>query len=320
MPSTYTPNLGLEKPATGEQAGVWGSTVNNSYDFLDTATDGSISIPLSASSYVLQTSQGTPSTARNKVIVFTGALSNDGNISIQPATAKKIYFVTNKTSGGFSLIFKQDTGPSFTLHNGRSAVIYADGIGSGAGVFGALSNLQVDSLLVTANLIVNGQVQWGGPATFNTAATFQSTAAFQGMATFQGGVTVNVGGDQPYDLYYRSPAGALARLPIGTNGQALTVSSPGLAWTTITAAINMPIVGSQPNQIFFADAGAHMVQSGNLAFNGTGLGLGMPAQRALSIGGNFTPTIQLDSASGVYRTLLLTTGNVARWLMGATAE
>jgi hypothetical protein len=44
MPSTYTLNLGIEKPATGEQADVWGTTVNNSFDFLDTGIDGSVTV------------------------------------------------------------------------------------------------------------------------------------------------------------------------------------------------------------------------------------------------------------------------------------
>ena len=29
MPSTYTPILRVTKPATGEQSGTWGGTVNN---------------------------------------------------------------------------------------------------------------------------------------------------------------------------------------------------------------------------------------------------------------------------------------------------
>ena len=37
MPSTYTTNLFLQKPATGEQAGTWGVTANNNYDFIDDA-------------------------------------------------------------------------------------------------------------------------------------------------------------------------------------------------------------------------------------------------------------------------------------------
>ena len=37
MPSTYTVNLGIEKPATGEQSGTWGDTTNVNFDILDQA-------------------------------------------------------------------------------------------------------------------------------------------------------------------------------------------------------------------------------------------------------------------------------------------
>ena len=35
MPSTYTTNLGIEKIATGEQSGTWGTTTNTNFDLID---------------------------------------------------------------------------------------------------------------------------------------------------------------------------------------------------------------------------------------------------------------------------------------------
>ena len=73
MPSTYTTNLGIEQLATGEQGGGGGVTANNSYAFLDTAIDGNVTIPLSASSFKnLNTLPGAASQGRNKIIIFTG--------------------------------------------------------------------------------------------------------------------------------------------------------------------------------------------------------------------------------------------------------
>ena len=48
MASSYTTNLGIEKPATGEQSGTWGATTNTNFDILDQAIDGIISITLSS--------------------------------------------------------------------------------------------------------------------------------------------------------------------------------------------------------------------------------------------------------------------------------
>ena len=38
MPSTFTPNLNLEKPAHGERAGDWDAVLNSNFDALDAAT------------------------------------------------------------------------------------------------------------------------------------------------------------------------------------------------------------------------------------------------------------------------------------------
>ena len=35
MASTYTANLGIEKPGSGEQAGTWGTTTNSNFDIID---------------------------------------------------------------------------------------------------------------------------------------------------------------------------------------------------------------------------------------------------------------------------------------------
>src|SRR5262245_51769967 len=187
MPSTYTINLGLEKPATGEQAGTWGNTANNSYDYIDTATDGNLAIALSSSSYTLTTSQGADSQGRNKVITFTGTLSANATINIAPQNAKKLYFVQNQTSGGFSLIFQQGTGPTFTLANSYSAIIYCNGAGAGAAVYGVLSDLQVNTLRIATALTLAGSAT----ITIGGAATFNSTITAAGLVTANAGLTVN---------------------------------------------------------------------------------------------------------------------------------
>ena len=324
MPSTYTLNLGLEKPATGEQAGVWGATVNKTFDFLDTSTDGNVTVPLSASAYTLITNQGVDSEGRNKVITFTGNLGTDGSILISPSTAEKIYFVTNHTTGGFALNFSQGTGPVFKLLNNRSAIIYSNGLGGAAGVFGCLADHQVNSLLVQTNLIVQGQINWGGTsAVIDKPATFSGLATFSAGATIQAPLTVNLGGDAPFDLYYRSGGGSLARLAIGSSGQILTASGGGPSWAAgFQPFYNMVISGSADNLIFYASGGGHMVQSGNLQFvNATGQGLGMAPNRALSIGGNYAAVVQLDASdSHTARGLLFSTNNVPRWSLETSVD
>ena len=39
MASTFTTNLGIEKPATGDKAGTWGTATNVTFDLLDEAIE-----------------------------------------------------------------------------------------------------------------------------------------------------------------------------------------------------------------------------------------------------------------------------------------
>lgn len=179
MPSTYTQNLNIEKPATGEQAGTWGVTANNNYDILDRALDGSISItfptqPDSTHPYLLSTTQGAGGpdmpTGLNKVVTFTSSMSANGFVQIDPNTAQRLYFVSNQTTDSagagnkYSLIFQQVSsgGATFTLQQGYSAAIYADGGGPTGNVFGALDSPQFANVLITGNLHVNGVLTQGG--------------------------------------------------------------------------------------------------------------------------------------------------------------
>ena len=67
MPSTFTTNTGREKPASGEQAGSWGITVNTNSDILDRALNGVVSLSLVGSSSNLTTSNGATSDGQNNV-------------------------------------------------------------------------------------------------------------------------------------------------------------------------------------------------------------------------------------------------------------
>ena len=78
MPSTYTTNLGIEKIATGEQSGTWGTTTNTNLDLIDEAVNGIVTVTLagtgtSGSPNTLAISNGSSSDGRNKFIEF-----NDG--------------------------------------------------------------------------------------------------------------------------------------------------------------------------------------------------------------------------------------------------
>lgn len=311
MPSTYTPNLGLEKPATGEQAGVWGNTANNSYDFLDTATDGNLTINLAAPSYSLVTNQGAASEGRNKVIVFNGALTQDATITILPTSAQKLYFVRNNTSGGFGLIFRQGAGSQYKVNAAHSAILYTTGTGSAASVIGVTADLQVDNLLVITSLVIAGSTTFSQAVAFTQQADFSGGATFNSPAVFNVAITTNVGADAPYDMYYRSPSGPNTRLPIGAPGQALTVSAGGPPqWATVNMTIGGAVIGSVANAALYINSSGQMAQDANYRFvPGVGLGIGIPnPSHPLHVGGAYPAELWLDSSPGSHRTVCAVNG------------
>lgn len=178
MSSTYTQNLSLEKPGTGEQAGTWGITMNNNLDAIDTGLDGFLSIPLPTNQttpsapFPLSTQQGQNSAEMppglHKIVVFTGTQTGTGYIQIDPATAQRLYFASNQSTDfggaatGHPLVFQQvqtpgqSPGTTFSLDAGYQAVLYADGGGNPANVAGALNNPQFNNVLVKGTLTVTG--------------------------------------------------------------------------------------------------------------------------------------------------------------------
>tara|TARA_R100001480_G_scaffold60844_2_gene73441 strand:- start:2357 stop:3367 length:1011 start_codon:yes stop_codon:yes gene_type:complete len=132
MPSTYTTNGGIEKIASGEQSGTWGTTTNTNFDIIDRLTDGVGSISLSGTSSNLQTTDGTLSDGMYKVLVLSGSPSGTHTITVLPNNAQKLYFVDNNS--GQSCIFSQGSGANVTVENGKTAILYCNGAGSGAAV------------------------------------------------------------------------------------------------------------------------------------------------------------------------------------------
>jgi hypothetical protein len=132
MPSTYTSNGGIEKIGLGEKAGAWGTTTNNNFDIIDRLTNGVGAITLSGTTHTLTTSDGSLSDGMFKVLVLGGSPSGTNTITISPNDADKLYFVQN--GSGQTATFTQGSGANASVAAGESAIIFADGAGSGAAV------------------------------------------------------------------------------------------------------------------------------------------------------------------------------------------
>ena len=82
MASSYTANIGIEKPASGEQAGTWGTTTNNNFDIIDRAINGVLSLSLTGTTTTLTTTDGSLSDGGHKVLLLGGSPSGTNTITI----------------------------------------------------------------------------------------------------------------------------------------------------------------------------------------------------------------------------------------------
>jgi len=179
MASSYTANNGIEKIGTGEQAGTWGATTNTNFDILDRAINGVGAITLSGTTHDLTTTDGALSDGHFKVLVFGGTLSATNTVTIGPNDQDKLYFVVNSTSGSQSIIIKQGSGDTVTVASGKTAIVYADGAGSGA----AVAQIETGSDSFTEDLTV--KTGDGALLTLQTSDTTVTDGDVLGALQFQ---------------------------------------------------------------------------------------------------------------------------------------
>ena len=99
MASTYTP-LGIEKQATGENAGTWGTKTNTNLEIIEQLAGGYTAQAVSDSGdTTLSVSDGsTGATLAHRVIEFTGTITGNQIVTI-PLDVQTFYILKNSTSG-----------------------------------------------------------------------------------------------------------------------------------------------------------------------------------------------------------------------------
>jgi hypothetical protein len=134
MASTYTP-LGVEKMATGENAGTWGTKTNTNLEIIEQYAGGYTTQAVSDSgdTTLSVTDGGTGATLAHRVIDLTGALTGSRNVTI-PIDVQQMYVLKNSTTGSQAVTFKYVTGTgssvAFTGGDTSSKIVYGTGSGS----------------------------------------------------------------------------------------------------------------------------------------------------------------------------------------------
>ena len=247
MASSYTTNFGIEEMAAGDQTGTWGDTTNFNFDILDRIAAYKAVALSDASTATLTVREASPGTGTEnlqdgmfRVIKFTGSLAQNCTVTIAPDTTTAWFIIENATtdtgsSGPYSLLMKQGSGAgaSVTIQNGKNAIIYCDGAGSGAVVTDALADLQVGTLEVTGAGAIDGALTAGGGV------------AVTGNVTATG--TVEPAGDTAADdaaaFGYTSVLGAIITGQGSTNDVTLVNDADATVLGIPTGTTNVDIVG-----------------------------------------------------------------------------
>ncbi len=121
--SSFTPNLSLNQPATGDLVGTWGSVALNPNLTTIDARFGSIAtVALTNANVTLSQTQ-----INNYAISLTGTLT--GNVSISfPATIGGVWAIIDQTTGAYTITIKTTaSGATVTTTHGTSITIASDG-------------------------------------------------------------------------------------------------------------------------------------------------------------------------------------------------
>lgn len=165
MASTYTTNLGIEKPGTGDQVGSWGDTTNTNFDIFDRAIRGVVTVNISGlATATVQTSQGALSDGQAALIIFSGSgvgIQPACDVTLTPGTQERVSYVYNNS--GNTITFKASTlGATVQVAHGDANILYTTGLGTDPDVYDLSLQLKAKS-----DIIFDTTPQLGGSLDVN---------------------------------------------------------------------------------------------------------------------------------------------------------
>jgi len=243
MPSTYT-GLGIDKMATGENAGTWGTATNTNLDILEQISGGYLSQALSTTgATTLAVSDGAAGDANqvaHKVIKFTAALAGNVTVTI-PLDVQQMYVILNGTTNDYSVEFKyvSGTGGSVTWAAGDrgTKIVYAtandatdpDIIDATTDFVTASSTTTLTNKTLTAPKFADGgfiaDANGAESLVFGTTSSALNEVKITNAATGTAGPIIASQGQTNSNLQLR-PAGS-GKITVGSAAANATVSSNG---------------------------------------------------------------------------------------------
>ena len=261
MSSTYSPNLQIELPSAGDQAGNWGSTTNtNLGTLIEQAISGYAPQAINGADVTLAMTPGASATARNMYLVLSGS----GGANLIVPTNTKLYFIYNIASTAITVKTSAGTGISVPVNakivllcDGTNVVVATNymasavlpnatlasptmtGVPTAPTAAAGTSTTQVATTEFVASNILVGEIKMWGTGTApsgyllcNGQAVSRTTYA----ALFSVYGTTFGAGDGVTTFNIPNFAG---RMPIGVNGT-YTLAATGGSATTTLATGNLP--------------------------------------------------------------------------------
>jgi len=284
MASTYN-YLGIEKMATGENAGTWGTKTNTNLDIIQQAASGYHSQTIAGGAQttaLLMTDGDATSTAdsltnaaRNMVLELTGTITGNQIVTFPTAT-EGLKVVFNNTSGSYTVQLKgaSDSGSGTTFATGSKdkKLVYMSGTDlvevNIAGAVTADSTTTFTNKTFTAPKYADGgyvadangneNLVWG------TTTSAVNEFKIANAATGNGPTLTSQGGDSNVDINI-TPKGtgdvvlAGDTVKVGDSGAAATLTSNGAGTLTVTTGGATDLVlntnsGSSSSKIVITDA------------------------------------------------------------------
>jgi hypothetical protein len=283
---TYSTNLALTLLNNNEGIGTWGSTTNlNMGTLIEQAISGYVTQGVSdnpASPTTLTIPDGTTAVARNMFIELTGTLTGNRDL-IVPAN-RKLYFIYNNTSGGFSVTVKVSGQTGVAVPSGQKLIVVSNGT----------------DIVEATNFISTT----GGNLTITGTLTLSNLTASTNLALNSSKAVVSVTNTGTGD-------NVLATSPVLVTPNLGTPSA-----ATLTNATGLPIVGGTTGTLSVARGGTGATDAGtarsNLSVPST-TGSGASGTWAISISGTASNASALGGVSAAGYALLsgaTFTGNV----------
>lgn len=321
MPTSYTSNLKLALPATGELSGTWGDVVNQN---ITSMIEEAITSKATVSSWTsnaasITTANGVSSAGRALYLDLTGTLTATGTLTLP--TANKFYIVRNGTTGGFDVTVKMASGATVSVSNGATTMVYTDGTNT-TGVLGSYATLAGAETLTNKTLTapaINGTVTTTGltlPALTLGGAITGNSQNITGLTTLDA-TNVEVTNLKAAD---GTAAGSIANTTgvVTLNSSVLTTAdinggtidgatiggaaAAAGSFTTLTTSSTVTHNGGTANGVAYLNGSKVLTTGSALTFDGTRLTSGL-----LTTTGNgnniFTPIAHAASQSPAGLTL-----------------